>query len=60
MDSRPFQIEVTLNMEQFDLYEICSDTMLTFSIKDFKVLLSIQMSEQYRFTDLNYITLDNS
>lgn len=40
MDSRPFQIEVTLNMEQFDLYEICSDTMLTFSIKDFKVLLN--------------------
>ncbi|KAI8578580.1 hypothetical protein K450DRAFT_246543 [Umbelopsis ramanniana AG] len=40
VDSRPFQIEVSLNMDQFDLYETASDTMLTLSIKDFKTVVS--------------------
>ncbi|KAI9289505.1 Rad9-domain-containing protein [Umbelopsis sp. AD052] len=40
VDSRPFQIEVSLNMDQFDLYETTSDTMLTLSIKDFKTVVS--------------------
>lgn len=43
-DSRPFQIEVSLNMDQFNSYEICSDSMMTLSMKDLKVMMMIHLS----------------
>ncbi|KAJ2956525.1 hypothetical protein NQZ79_g7642 [Umbelopsis isabellina] len=39
-DSRPFQIEVSLNMDQFHMYEICSDSMMTLSMKDLKTIVA--------------------